>query len=423
VDLAKREIPGDHGCQPPEGAELMDRYARELEELFSQSFDVDTPSGALAARVVGQKAPLVLYGAGTLGQFVLGRLRKAGVEPAAFADETPSKQGQSLEGVPILGLADAVARHGDNSVFAVTILNPHLRYLDAERRLRQCGARSVISFLHLARHLPDQFLPYLQFESPRHTIDKSRDIAAALRLFADDESRRQFVAHVRFRLQLAFEALPAADDGDYFSTEFLAPLPADTTFVDCGAYDGDSIRQFLRHRGEEFNEILAFEPDPENYQRLCSFVATLPAAVGRRITTYCMGVGARRERVAFSATGNMGASFDDAGNCMVETIALHEVVPVTRRSLFIKLDVEGAEQAALAGAGPLIQQGKPLLAVSVYHRPEDLWKIPSDLQAMNPGYRLFLRTLGHDGMDVICYAVPPERISRSFDASLRSMTA
>jgi FkbM family methyltransferase len=354
---------------------------------------------------------------------ILSRLRGSGIEPVAFADETPSKQGQSLDGVPILGLADAVARYANNAVFAVTILNPDLRFLEAERRLRQHGVRSVISFLHLARHFPDRLLPYLQFEIPQNLVVKRADIFRALRLFTDDESRRQFVAHIRFRLLLAFDALPEGADGDYFSAEFLAPLPADTTFVDCGAYDGDTIRLFLQHRKDGFREILAFEPDPGNYARLRSYVAGLPTAIGRLITTYPMGVGARRERATFSATGNMGASFDGAGNCVVETIALHEVIPGDLRSLFIKLDVEGAEDAALAGAEPLIRGAKPLLAVSVYHRPDDLWTIPLDLHAMNPDYRLFLRTLGHDGTDVICYAVPPERVSQGFDASLLAKTA
>ena len=185
----------------------MDRYARELEELFSQSLEIDGPADLLATEAAEKRAPLVLYGAGSLGRFVLGRLRDSGVEPVAFADETPSKRGQLLEGVPILGLADAIARYGNNAVFAVTILNPDLRFVEAERRLRQLGVRSVISFLHLARHFPDRFLPYLQFEAPQQLVGRRADIARGLRLFADQESRRQFVAHIRFRLQLAFEAL------------------------------------------------------------------------------------------------------------------------------------------------------------------------------------------------------------------------
>ena len=30
------------------------------------------------------------------------------------------------------------------------------------------------------------------------------------------------------------------------------------------------------------------------------------------------------------------------------------------------------------------------------------------------GYQLFLRTLGHDGMDVICYAAPPHAVRADF---------
>ena len=406
-----------------EGTVRMDRYARELAELFSQGFDRAGCADAVVTRITDQKVPVVLYGAGSLGRFVLGRLRRSGVEPAAFADETPSKQGQVLEGLPILGLDEAITRFGSNVVFAVTILNPNLRFVEAKRRLRERGARSVISFLHLARHFSDHFLPYLQFEPPQRLADKAPEIASALRLFSDDESRRQFIAHIRFRLHLAFDTLPAEVENDYFSMEFMAPLPVDTTFVDCGAYDGDTICLFLRHQKDEFREVIAFEPDPENYQRLCSYIAELPAGIEHKITTYCMGVGARRERVTFNATGNMGASFDEIGDSLVESIALQEVVSSTLRPLFIKLDVEGAEQAALAGAESLIREANPVVAVSVYHRPEDLWKIPLSLQAMNPGYRLFLRTLGHDGMDVICYAVPEERVSPDFDSRYRTMSA
>ena len=392
----------------------MDRYARELEGLLSQRRDVDGPVDELVRAVAAQKAPLVLYGAGSMGRTVLDRLRRCGVEPVAFADETPSKQGGHLDGVPILGLPESVARHGD-AVFAVTILNPQLRFVDAAKRLHQHGAKSVVSFLHLAQGFPDHFLPYLQFETPRQLIAKAGDIARTLDVFADEESRRQFVAHIRFRLQLAFDALPDDAGSDYFAAEFLAPLPEDTTFVDCGAYDGDTIRMFL-HRQRDFREIVAFEPDPENYRRLQACVDALPPAIGRRITTHCKGVGERQERVAFSATGNMGAAFDNSGDCMVETVALRDVIPAERRSIFIKFDVEGAEQAALAGAESLIREAAPSLAVSVYHRPEDIWKIPSDLRAINPDYRLFLRTLGCDGMDVICYAVPQHGVRSDHDA-------
>ena len=272
---------------------------------------------------------------------------------------------------------------------------------------------SVVSFLHLAQGFPDHFLPYLQFETPRQLIAKAPDIARTLDVFADEKSRRQFVALIVSACNSPSTPClmtPAAIILPPSSSRRCRKTP---TFVDCGAYDGDTIRMFLQ-RQRDFREIVAFEPDPENYRRLQACVDALPPAIGRRITTHCKGVGERQERVAFSATGNMGAAFDNAGDCMVETVALRDVIPAERRSIFIKFDVEGAEQAALAE--DLIREAAPSLAVSVYHRPEDIWKIPSDLRAMNSDYRLFLRTLGCDGMDVICYAVPQHGVRSDHDA-------
>jgi len=76
--------------------------------------------------------------------------------------------------------------------------------------------------------------------------------------------------------------------------------------------------------------------------------------------------------------------------------------------VYIKLDVEGAERDALAGASRLLARTRSRLAVSVYHRPQDLWELPSYLDSLGLGYRLYLRTEGEDGMDIVCYAVPPE---------------
>ena len=158
-------------------------------------------------------------------------------------------------------------------------------------------------------------------------IAKAGDIARTLDVFADGESRRQFVAHIRFRLQLAFDALPDDAGSDYFAAEFLAPLPEDTTFVDCGAYDGDTIRMFL-HRQRDFREIVAFEPDPENYRRLQACVDALPPAIGRRITTHCKGVWRAPGASSVQRDGETWeAAFDNAGDSSLEPVALRDVIP------------------------------------------------------------------------------------------------
>ncbi len=72
---------------------------------------------------------------------------------------------------------------------------------------------------------------------------------------------------------------------------------------------------------------------------------------------------------------------------------------------FIKMDIEGAELKALVGAKNTIVRDKPKCAISVYHEPEDLFKIPLYLKQLNPNYKFYLRlyTLSLD--EIVLYAV------------------
>ena len=68
------------------------------------------------------------------------------------------------------------------------------------------------------------------------------------------------------------------------------------------------------------------------------------------------------------------------------------------------MDIEGSEIPALLGARSIIQSDHPTLAISVYHRGDDLWEIPALLLEMNPGYRLYLRHHAHSICETVCYA-------------------
>jgi hypothetical protein len=48
----------------------------------------------------------------------------------------------------------------------------------------------------------------------------------------------------------------------------------------------------------------------------------------------------------------------------------------------------------------------PKLAVSVYHRPSDLWRIPQLVRELGARYSLFFRQ--HDGgvIETVLYAIP-----------------
>jgi hypothetical protein len=79
---------------------------------------------------------------------------------------------------------------------------------------------------------------------------------------------------------------------------------------------------------------------------------------------------------------------------------------------FIKMDIEGAEPDAIAGATATIRRSKPLLAVCAYHKCEHLWTLPALLKAALPEYRASLRRYAEECWEMVYYAVPPERVVR-----------
>jgi hypothetical protein len=74
------------------------------------------------------------------------------------------------------------------------------------------------------------------------------------------------------------------------------------------------------------------------------------------------------------------------------------------------MDIEGSEPDALIGARTIIQQNQPVLAICAYHRQNHLWQIPLLIHAMSEKYRFFLHPHLLEVWDLVCYAIPVERL-------------
>jgi hypothetical protein len=84
---------------------------------------------------------------------------------------------------------------------------------------------------------------------------------------------------------------------------------------------------------------------------------------------------------------------------------------------YVKMDIEGSEPEALAGARKIVAEHSPVLAISCYHRQDHLWKIPLQIASLNPNYRFHLRPHDLEMWDLICYAIPPGRHGAYDDAA------
>jgi FkbM family methyltransferase len=394
----------------------MDLIA-QLNELLAEPLDTTREREATAfdRRAGTHGDQLVLFGAGGLGQRTVRKLRDAGVEPVAFSDNNESRWGTVIDGVSVLSPQEAAFKFGGSAAFVVTIWGaggPH-RLEQTMSQLTGLGCTTVVPFAWLAWRYSDQMLPYYGIDLPSHVIEQADDVRRAYALLSDDRSQNEYVAQVRWRLTGDPGWLDhPVEEPQYLSS--VAPLEATDRILDCGAYDGDTLRSWLETKGE-FARYIGLEPDPDSRNRLEAVVAGLPADLAERVTVLPYAVASEEGTSVFSAWGtgasSLGTVGGQGGGMTVDCRQIDQLVATlgNPQPSLLKMDIEGAELDALHGAEHLIRTEGPILAICVYHRQSDLWKIPLFIAAVRGDYAFYLRPHNEEGWDLVCYGVPASR--------------
>jgi len=162
--------------------------------------------------------------------------------------------------------------------------------------------------------------------------------------------------------RIATFGLYEADDLAAIRSFLTAHPPAGRIAVDVGANIGNHT--LALH--DLFERVISVEPNPLALHLLranllyndITNVHILPIAAAETAGEHAMAV---------NHDGNLGASFlADDGDIVVQTARLDDVVPPllseSERIGFMKLDIEGFELPALAGAAKLLQRDRPIVA-------------------------------------------------------------
>jgi FkbM family methyltransferase len=193
----------------------------------------------------------------------------------------------------------------------------------------------------------------------------------------------------------------------YFPDDLIRPL-ADEVFVDCGAFTGDTIEAFLAARGGKFGHIVGIEPDAVNGRVLDDRIKEWKLSGVGPMRVEPVAVGSERGTLTFDTTGTAGSRVG-SGTETIEVAPLDELL-ANDKPTYIKFDVEGAEHDALVGGAGTIRANMPVLAVCLYHRPEDIWDVPLLVRSFRPDYRMYVRRYSDERWEQVLYAVPPDRV-------------
>lgn len=107
--------------------------------------------------------------------------------------------------------------------------------------------------------------------------------------------------------------------------------------------------------------------------------------------------------LAFNAIGDESGNFSNKGTEMIRVVKLDDVVK--EKVSFIKMDIEGMESEALMGAEYIIQRDKPKLAISVYHKCNDIFTLAEQVLSYRADYKLYLRHYTPNCDDTVMYFV------------------
>lgn len=355
------------------------------------------------------RPPLALYGAGKLGQLARDFLNSVGLDFVMAIDRNARQLADepAWTGVPLLQPNEVDEMAKRETRLAVSVVTTP--YVPLERSLAELGFADIVPFFDLAesfRHIHPLSNGWF---APPLTVEDRENTRRVLELWDDDISRAhhlQFLAWRRLREEWTFESAPHPGSNRFFIPELSRLLRSDETLLDAGAHHGSVAKAFVTQCGGSFRQIIAIEPDSSNRARLRenlqSWLRNDP-----RVVVYDWVLAADEGETIFHEGLGYASQISDTGRTQVRT---RHIDTLGLLPTFIKLHLEGAELAALKGARRTLLSRRPIVAATVYHNADGIWKTPLWLMETLPDYRFLFRVDSWCGNGAVVYCLPKERV-------------
>lgn len=353
-------------------------------------------------RQIDATRPIWIFGAGGFGKSLCSAMLGRGISVAGFVETTP--QTTSILNLPVVDWSTLVST-SPNAQIALGILNRSTPYDELLNIAAKAGFTDVLMPWDTYDVFENE-LGWRFWLSTRDFLISGLDRISKVSLqLADQESRDTLMRITAFRLGLDTDfSGKKTRENQYFNNLTLNSIRGKSiTYVDCGAYNGDTYIDLLGQESIKCNQAFLMEPDPENFNALVSNVRAKKGS--QNVICLPLAAAERYSILTFSSGQGEGGAIGVNGNIHIAAVALDELLPNTPVN-FIKLDVEGAEAQVINGARETIARYRPILALSLYHNPQDIWALPELLFGLCIEYDIYIRQHYFNSFESVLYAVP-----------------
>lgn len=319
-----------------------------------------------------EQKPIILYGMGNGADMIIEVLGNLGLHHSDVFASDGFVRGHFFHGKRVLTFSEVKEKYKD-FIILMTFAVHDRETLDKVKEMSQ------------EYELYSPTVPVASKELFTFDFIKENDelFEKAYNMLADERSKKDFVNVLNFKISGKVSYLFDAHFEKALLYEEILHLGENEVIVDLGAYDGDTVREFLTATRGRYKKIIAFEPDAKNFRKLTAKTEGM-----ENLERYNLGAWDKKETLFFRKKKGRSSHQADEG-IPVEFDSVDNIVKddVT----FIKMDIEGAELKALEGAAETIKKHRPKLYVCAYHRNEDMFALPLKIRELCGDYKIYFR--------------------------------
>ena len=333
---------------------------------------------SLWVRLQNEARPIFLYGTGNGADKILDVCARFDIKIEGVFASSDFVRNRTFRDMPVRSLQMIEEDYGDDFVvllaFGTTLST-------VAENIRRVAEKHTLYIPEVPLYGKDLF-------SYEYYLENLEKIERVYELFADERSKSIYEDMIAFRLSGVPRYLANAEPMAESYEELLAGESYGCA-LDCGAYKGDSTEMMTRVLRPRC--IIAAEPDPKTFQKLSAYAEK---EENSRIIPVNCAIGEADGEMTFMSSASRGSGKEGLSrSAKTTTVAKRSIDSLVRDESvdLIKLDVEGDEREAIEGAMETIERHRPSMAVSLYHRTEDIFTLTELVHSLLPDHRLYLR--------------------------------
>lgn len=316
--------------------------------------------------------PIVLYGMGDGADKVLSEFEKLSIEPYGVMASDDFVRGQKFRGFTVKKLSDFEQELGD-FIIALCFASQLPEVVEHIKNVAEKHRLLVPSVPVFGDNIFNE----------EFVLDNKKSLETAYSLLEDELSKKVFEDIFRFQYSGELHYLESCTTEKDEAFRIL-DLNEDESYLDLGAYNGDTIEEFLNYTNGKYKSITAFEPSAKSFKKLSDYCSNLD-----NVSLWQLGSYNRNTTVNFNTKSGRNCAIDENG--VPVQVARADTILCGKKITYAKLDVEGAEKETFEGMENTIKLFKPKLNVAAYHRSEDIFSLILQLYKINPDYKFYLR--------------------------------